>query len=64
MLHAVLSAAVLVAGGLALSAFFAERSTAAFDERLCEDVLDLVRGTSVDETGEVAAPTLTDARTG
>ena len=55
---------MLVAGGLTLSAFFAERSTAAFDERLGEDVLDLVSGTSVDETGEVAAPTLTDARTG
>jgi signal transduction histidine kinase len=64
VLHALLSAAVLVAGGLTLSAFFAERSTAAFDERLGEDVLDLVSGTSVDETGEVAAPTLTDARTG
>ncbi len=64
VLQAVLSAAVLTAGGFTLSAFFAERSTAAFDERLGEDVLDLVSGTSVDETGDVAAPTLTDARTG
>jgi signal transduction histidine kinase len=64
VLHAVLSAIVLAIGGVTLSAFFAERSTAAFDERLGGDVLDLVRGTSVDETGEVAAPTLTDARTG
>ena len=64
VLHAVLSALVLVAGGVTLSAFFAERSIAAFDERLGDDVLDLVRGTSVDETGDVAAPTLTDARTG
>ncbi|HWF76920.1 MAG TPA: ATP-binding protein [Caulobacteraceae bacterium] len=64
VLHAVLSAIVLAIGGVTLSAFFAERSTAAFDERLGDDVLDLVRGTSVDETGEVAAPTLTDARTG
>src|SRR6185312_7835349 len=64
VLHAALSAIVLAAGGFTLSAFFAERSTAAFDERLKDDVLDLVSGTSVDETGEVAAPTLTDARTG
>jgi signal transduction histidine kinase len=64
VLQGVLSAIVLVAGGFTLSAFFAERSTAAFDERLGEDVLDLVSGTSVDETGDVAAPTLTDARTG
>ena len=64
ILHAVLSALVLAIGGATLSAFFAQRSTAAFDERLGADVMDLVRGTSVDETGEVAAPTLTDARTG
>jgi signal transduction histidine kinase len=64
VLHAVLSALVLAVGGFTLSSFFAERSTAAFDERLADDVLDLVRGTSVDETGDVAAPTLTDARTG
>jgi signal transduction histidine kinase len=64
VLHAALSALVLAAGGFMLSAFFAEQSTAAFDERLNDDVLDLVSGTSVDETGEVAAPTLTDARTG
>ena len=64
VLHAVLSALVLIAGGFTLASFFADRSTAAFDERLGDDVLDLVRGTSVDETGNVAAPTLTDARTG
>ena len=64
VLHALLSAIVLAAGGFTLSAFFAERSIAAFDERLNDDVLDLVSGTSVDDTGEVAAPTLTDARTG
>jgi signal transduction histidine kinase len=63
VMHAVLSAAVLIAGGFALSAFFAQRSTAAFDDRLSQDVIDLVTGTSVDETGGVAAPTLTDQRT-
>ena len=63
VLHAVLSAAVLIAGGFALSAFFAQRSTAAFDARLSQDVIDLVGGTQVDETGGVAAPTLTDERT-
>lgn len=63
VLHAVLSAAVLLAGGLALSAFFTEASTATFDDRLSQDVIDLVGGTSVDETGAVAAPTLTDERT-
>jgi signal transduction histidine kinase len=31
--------------------------------RLSQDVIDLVGGTSVDETGAVAAPTLTDERT-
>ncbi|HXQ14923.1 MAG TPA: ATP-binding protein [Caulobacteraceae bacterium] len=63
VLHAVLSAAVLLAGGFALSAFFTQASTAAFDARLAQDVTDLNAGTSVDETGAVAAPTLTDART-
>jgi signal transduction histidine kinase len=63
VLHAVLSAAVLIAGGLALSAFFTQASTATFDDRLSQDVIDLVGGTSVDETGAVAAPTLTDERT-
>ena len=63
VLHAVLSAAVLLAGGFALSAFFTQASIAAFDARLSQDVIDLVGGTSVDETGAVAAPTLTDERT-
>jgi signal transduction histidine kinase len=63
VLHAVLSAAVLIAGGFALSAFFTRASTAEFDARLAQDVTDLNAGTSVDETGAVAAPTLTDERT-
>jgi len=63
VLHAVLSALVLIGGGYALSAFFTQASTTAFDQRLSQDVIDLVGGTSVDETGAVAAPTLTDERT-
>jgi len=64
VMQALLSAAVLLAGGFALSAFFAERATAAFDDRLSEDILDLVSGTSVDENGQIAAPTITDERSG
>jgi len=63
VLHAVLSALVLIGGGYALSAFFTRASIEAFDARLSQDVIDLVGGTSVDETGAVAAPTLTDERT-
>jgi len=63
VLHAVLSALVLIAGGFALSSFFTRASITAFDARLSQDVIDLVGGTSVDETGAVAAPTLTDERT-
>jgi signal transduction histidine kinase len=63
VLHAVLSAAVLIAGGFALSGFFAERSTAEFDDRLSQDVIDLVGGASVDSDGSVDAPALTDERT-
>jgi signal transduction histidine kinase len=63
VMHAVLSAAVLLAGGFTLSTFFARASINSFDARLSQDVIDLVGGTSVDETGAVAAPTLTDERT-
>jgi signal transduction histidine kinase len=63
VMHAVLSAAVLIAGGFGLSAFFADRSTAEFDDRLYQDVIDLVGGASVDEAGVVTAPALTDERT-
>jgi signal transduction histidine kinase len=63
VLHAILSAIVLLFGGLALAAFFAYSATDTFDDRLAQDVIDLVAGTSVDETGGVAAPALTDART-
>jgi signal transduction histidine kinase len=62
VLHVLLSVVVLAAGGMALSAFFTERSTAEFDDRLSQDALNLVAGTSVDDTGEVDAPALTDER--
>ena len=63
VLQAVLSAVVLLAGGVALNAFFVDRSTAEFDDRLSQDIIDLVAGASVDDTGDVAAPALTDERT-
>ncbi|HEY3797657.1 MAG TPA: sensor histidine kinase [Caulobacteraceae bacterium] len=61
-LHFVLSVAVLALVGVALSAMFTQRSTAAFDNQLSENVLNLVAGASVDETGQAEAPALTDER--
>jgi len=62
VLHAVLSVIVLAAGGLALSAFFAQEATTRFDEDLSQDILDLVAGASVGDDGIVDAPALTDER--
>jgi signal transduction histidine kinase len=62
VLHAVLSATVLMSGGLALSAFFSQQATDRFDEGLSEDVLNLVAGATVDDQGQVDAPPLTDER--
>ena len=62
VLHAVLSVIVLAAGGLALSAFFSQEATTRFDDRISQDVLDLVAGASVDDSGQVVAPALTDER--
>jgi signal transduction histidine kinase len=62
VLHAVLSILVLASGGVALSTFFRQQATTRFDDRLAQDLLDLVAGASVDETGVVTAPALTDAR--
>jgi signal transduction histidine kinase len=62
VLHAVLSAAVLMTGGLALSAFFSQQAIDRFDESLSEDVLNLVAGATVDDQGQVYAPPLTDER--
>jgi len=62
VLHAVLSAAVLMSGGLALSVFFSQQAIDRFDESLSEDVLNLVSGATVDDQGQVYAPPLTDER--
>lgn len=62
VLHAVLSAVVLLGGGLALSAFFSQQATDRFDESLSEDVLNLVAGATVDDQGQIYAPPLTDER--
>lgn len=62
VLHAVLSAAVLIAGGFALTSFFSQQAVDRFDESLSEDVDNLVAGASVDDQGQVAAPPLTDER--
>jgi signal transduction histidine kinase len=62
VLHAVLSVLVLAAGGLGLSVFFTDEATTRFDDRISQDVLDLVAGASVDDTGQVVAPALTDER--
>src|SRR6202000_790647 len=62
VLHAVLSAAVLIAGGFALSSFFAQQAVDRFDDRLSEDVDHLVSGASVDPQGQVDASPLTDER--
>jgi len=62
VLHAVLSAAVLIAGGFALSSFFSQQAIDRFDDSLSEDVDNLVAGASVDDQGQVTAPPLTDER--
>lgn len=62
VLHFLLSAVVLVAGGMLLTAMFSQRVVAEFDNDLSQDVLDLVAGTSVDDTGEITAPAFTDSR--
>ena len=62
VLQLVLSLLVLAAGGVALSTFFRQQATERFDDVLAQDLLDLVAGASVDETGVVTAPALTDAR--
>jgi signal transduction histidine kinase len=62
LLQLVLSAAVLIAGGFALSSFFAQQAVDRFDDSLSEDVDNLVSGASVDPQGQVDAPPLTDER--
>ena len=62
ILHAVLSVIVLAAGGFGLSAYFTQEATTRFDDDISQDVLDLIAGSSVDDTGQVVAPALTDER--
>jgi signal transduction histidine kinase len=62
VLHVILSAAVLLAGGVALSAFFAQQAIDRFDESLSEEVVNLTAGASIDQQGQVDAPPLTDDR--
>jgi signal transduction histidine kinase len=61
-LAAIWSLAVLAAGGLALTIFFAQSSTARFDDDLSVTVDGLLAGTS-DEGGRIAAPISDDPRT-
>ena len=56
------SLAVLVVAALVLSALFSHAALVRFDDELADTVDGLLAGTSVDETGEVAAPALTDPR--
>ena len=62
LLAAVWSLAVLAAAGLGLSTFFTQTATTRFDDSLAENVDNLLAGTSVDASGEIAAPPLTDQR--
>ena len=61
-LAAIWSLAVLAAGGLALTIFFAQSSTARFDDDLSVTVDGLLAGTS-DEGGRITAPISDDPRT-
>ncbi len=62
LLASIWSLAVVIVTGLALIVFFARASTARFDDGLSELVDNLVAGTSLDDSGQVAAPPLTDQR--
>ena len=56
------SLAVLFATGLALSAIFQQAAISRFDLGLTDVADALYAGSTVDQTGEVLAPALTDAR--
>lgn len=53
---------VLIATGLALTAFFNQAAISRFDQGLRDLADGLYAGTAVSDTGEVIAPALTDAR--
>jgi signal transduction histidine kinase len=62
VIHAVLSLVALAAGGVALSAYFRHEAITRFDDRLAQDLPDLISGATVDDSGQVDAPPLTDDR--
>ena len=62
LLASIWSLAVVIVTGVALIIFFARASTMRFDDSLSELVDNLVAGTSLDDSGQVAAPPLTDQR--
>lgn len=53
---------VLIAAGLALSAFFQQSALRRFDQNLTELIDNLYAGSTVDDSGAVLAPALTDGR--
>ena len=57
------SLAVVVAAGLALTAFFNHAAITRFDDELDEVIEGLLAGASVDEAGRIAAPAFTDPQT-
>ena len=62
VLHAVLSALVMLAGGIALSASFSQQTTVSFDQSLGDDLIPLISGAAVDDQGAVSAGPLTEIR--
>ncbi|MFI4975096.1 MAG: sensor histidine kinase [Caulobacterales bacterium] len=62
LIAAVWSLAVLFAAGLGLTALFRQEATDFFDESLSTTVDNLLAGTSVDDSGQIDAPALTDQR--
>jgi len=62
LLASIWSVAVLIAAGVALSAFFHQAAESRFDQGLTDTVDALYAGSTVAPDGEVLAPALTDAR--
>jgi signal transduction histidine kinase len=62
LLATIWSVAVLVATGVALTALFHQDAVSRFDDGLFDVANGLYAGSSVDDSGEVDAPPLTDSR--
>jgi signal transduction histidine kinase len=62
LLAAIWSIAVILATGVALSAFFHQAALSRFDQGLTDTVDALYAGSTIGQAGEVLAPALTDAR--